>query len=229
MSAVDQQKSSANALNLINSIDKLYEKPIQKLKNGTFICPVCGKSYLSETPAVKHMEQKNCHKLKDIMAGTLSEARAYAIYKDVLAQVKPNVHPTMNMFRKSPLYNGFGRFVLFCSLHEVFDPLCYMDWLNQIKGIENLPALLSAGIKEANLHEFRIFAQIMELMNSEKFYNTYRDELLSDGAFFVRSVERAKISIKWLARQDDFPFDEYLSSLPVDYQMRIEAVVRELV
>lgn len=219
----------SSTLKLIQDIEAIYEKPIIELKNKSFICPVCGKSYMKQHSAELHLARKSCHKLKDIVTGTLTEARAYEIYKDVLSNVNPRARISMNGFKKSPMYNSFVRFVMFCTLHEVFDPLCYLDWLNQIKNLQNLPLLLKVGIEEATVREFRTFAQVMELMNSQKFFDAYKEDLLTDDGFLVRSLEKAKISIKWLARSEEFPFAERMENLPIDYQNRIEEIAKELV
>lgn len=220
---------SMNQIKLLRDMDEVYNKQIKELPAGGYICPVCGKSYVRKVAAENHLSNKDCHKLQDVIKDTLTEMRSYAIYKDVVSQVNPNAKVGLSQFRKSKLYNGFGRFSLFCTLHEIFDPLCYVDWLNQIKGYENLPLLLKKGAEEPILREFRLFSQVMELMDSEKFYGSYKEDLLTDDGFFVRSIEKAKISLKWLARKEDFPFDERLASLPVDYQNRIESLIQELV
>ena len=215
-------------LKTLNDIDAVYDKGLKYLKNKLMICPVCEKSYSSETAAKKHLEARNCHKMQDVISGTVHETKAYAMYKVIISSMKPDAKISLTTFRKSPLYNQIARFTMFCSLHSVFDADVYLAWLNEVKGIENVSTVLKEGVREDNLREFRIFAQKYDIIPSEKIYNAYRDDLLTDDDFLVRCIEKAQIGILFLADQPDFPFEDRLASLPLDYQNRVEAVIEAI-
>lgn len=223
----DVKKQQASTLKIINDIDALYSVELKEMKNGTTVCPVCGKSFLKFWAAERHYEQKNCHKLRDVVKGTLTEMRAYQLYRDVIAETNPKARITMKTFIKSKFYNQFVRFSMFCTLHEIGDVLTYLDWLNQIKKLTSLPMLLKVGIEEQTMREFRLFMHATGIMDSKKFFERFKDDLESDDDFFTRSIEKAKISIIWLAMNYD-GFEERMKRLPIDYSNRLMELVNQI-
>jgi hypothetical protein len=215
-------------LKTMNDVNALYDAGMTKLKNGLLLCPVCGKTYKTEAPAKKHIEARSCHRMQDIIKDTMHEAKAYGMYKILISSLQPNARVTLNSFRKSPMYSPVARFTMYCSLHEVFSCDTYMAWLNEIKGIQNVNVLLQQALLDENLREFRIFAHVHDLIPSEHFYQAYRDDLISDDEFFIRSLERAKVGVRFILKQDDFPFEERCAKLPLDYAMRLERLLEEV-
>lgn len=215
-------------LKTINDIDALYDKGLKKLKNGLLVCPVCEKTYSNEPAAIKHLNARSCYKMQDVISGTVHETKAYAMYKVIISSMKPTARISLSTFRKSPLYGPIARFTMFCSLHSVFDADVYLAWLNEVKGFENLHTVLKEGIREDNLREFRIFAQKYNIIPSEKIYNAYREDLLTDDEYLVRCIEKAQIGLVFLASRDDFPFSERFESLPLDYQNRIKEIAEAI-
>lgn len=218
---------TASDLKIMNSVDAMYDVTLVPLKNGINLCPVCGKTFAKFWALERHFAQKNCHTLRDVAKGTLTELRAYQLYKDVISEVNPKARISLKTFIKSKFYNQFVRLSMFCTLHEITDVLAYLDWLNQIKNLTNLPTLLKVGIEEQSMREFRLFSHSCDLMGSAKFFERFKDELESDDLFFIRSIEKAKISIYWLAMNHP-DFDGRMNRLPVDYQNRIMELVNTL-
>lgn len=219
-------------LKAFNDIGALYDAGPKILKNGIIMCPVCNKTYQTETGAKKHIEKRDCYRLIDEIKDTLHETKAYGIYQEVVAAINPKARVSINTFRKSPLYNQIARFSLFCSMHEVFDALEYLSFINMKKGLEDVRSALSAGLEEANLREFRILAHKYDIIPSDLFFQRYKDDLINDDDFFIRSVEKAKIGLKFLARKSEsgeFPFEERCESLPIDYQNRLTAILDVIV
>lgn len=215
-------------LKTLNDIDSVYDKGLKHLKNKLMVCPMCEKSYSSEHAAKKHLDARSCHRMQDVIAGTVHETKAYAMYKVIISSMKPDAQISLNTFRKSPLYNPIARFTMFCSLHSIFDADVYLAWLNEVKGIENVNTVLKEGVREDNLREFRLFAQKYNIIPSEKIYNAYREDLLNDDDYLVRCIEKAQISLAFLASQEDFPFSERFDGLPLDYQNRIRDIAEAI-
>lgn len=216
------------SIKTMNDVGALYEKGMKKLKNGLLVCPVCEKSYRCELSANKHLNARNCHKMQDLVKGTLHETKGYAMYQLLVSNLNPSAKLSLQTFQKSPMYNPVMRFTMFCSLHSVFDCDVYLSWLNEVKGLEQVNTILKEGIREDNLREFRIFAQKHSLMPSEKIYDAYREDLLTDDEYLVRCIEKAQISLKFLASREDFPFEERLANLPIDYQIRITEIAEAI-
>lgn len=212
----------------VNDVDKLYKKPIKKLKNGIFLCPVCEKDFQTERGAEIHKEKKECHTLKHLVEGTIHEGKGFGLYQEIVGSINPKARVTLATFRKSTFYKPMMRFILFCVLHQVFDIRQYVDWLNQIKKIENLPKLLSVGTEEPILREFRDFAQLFELMDSQKFFDKYKEKLEEDDDFFIRSIEKGLISLSWLSRLESYDIDSRVERLPIDYKNRLFVVAGKL-
>lgn len=215
-------------LKTLNDVDAVYDSGLKQLKNKLFVCPMCEKTYTCETSAKKHLDARNCHKMLDLIKDTVHETKAYAMYKVIISSMNPGAQISLGSFRKSPLYNQIARFTMFCSLHSVFDADVYLSWLNEIKKFDSVPVILKQGISEENLREFRLFAHKFNIIPSEKIYNKYRDDLLTDDEYFVRCIEKAQIGLVFLLQQEDFPFEERMKSLPIDYQNRITAIAEAI-
>lgn len=216
-------------LRTMNDVNAVYDQGIKTLKNGLLVCPMCEKTYKNELAAHKHVNERNCHKMIDVVKDTLHETKGYGLYKNLIAALKPNAQLSLATFRKSPMYNSVMRFTMFCSLHEVFSSDIYVAFLNEIKKIEQVNAILSAGVKEENLREFRIFAQQYDLIPSESYYSKYRDDLINDDDFFIRSIEKSRIGLRFLAAQSDFDFEDRFDKLPIDYQNRLKSILEQIV
>lgn len=213
----------------LNDLDELFQQEPKKTDNG-YECPVCGKSYKGIKGITNHMKKEDCYSFLDMCKNTITETRAYVVYKELIARVNPKAKVSIVGFRKSPAYNGCCRFIMFVSLHELTDQSgVYLTWLAEIKNFNNIHALLSSAIKESFLREFRLFAQKFDqFIDSEKFYKTYRDEMIKDGKFFIRSLEKSKISLHWLLQQKDFPFEEVMGQLDADDQNRFETLANRV-
>lgn len=215
-------------LKTFNDVDAIYAKGLRQLKNRLYVCPMCEKTYSSEAAGLKHVAAKKCHKMQQLIEGTVHETKAFVMYKVIVANLNPDAQLTLATFRKSPMYTPVARFTMFCSLHSVFDANVYLSYLNEYKEIENVNAILSAGILEENLRDFRLFAQKYNIIPSDTIYEKYREDLLTDDEYFVRCIEKAQIGLAYLARKEDFPFEERMASLPLDYQLRINEIAEAI-
>ena len=133
---------------LFNEVNALFDKPIIKDPiSGNFICPVCGKNAKKESTITKHLEQKDCISLLDLCRDTVYEQKAFNFCKE------NEYNMTINVFRKSVVYNSALRFIMFaCSIET--DPdnlLCY------IKSTKKIDLFLKAlgQIDYVKAHEFR--------------------------------------------------------------------------
>jgi len=216
------------SLKTMNDVNAVYDRGLKYLKNKLIVCPMCEKTYSSESAAIKHLNARSCHRMRDLIEGTVHETKAYAMYKVIISNMKPDAQISLSTFRKSPMYNPISRFTMFCSLHSVFDADVYLSWLNEVKKIENVNVILKEGVREDVLREFRIFAQKYNIIPSEKIYNMYRDDLLTDDEYLVRCIEKAQIGLVFLATRDDFPFTERFDKLPLDYQNRIREMAEAI-
>lgn len=215
------------ALKIFNDINALYEQDL--IFNGEkYACPVCKKEYKSEKRARKHLDKQDCFSYVDLLKNTLLEIKIFQLYKDLIASVNPRARATLQSFRKGTFYRSTSKFVIFCHIHEVKVMEDYITWLNQEKGFDMIQKILSQGIKESTLREYRSYQRKNEQIASEPFYEKYRDDLIEDGQFLTRSLEKSHISIRYLATRDDFPFEEILSNLPRDYQNRVEGIASEV-
>lgn len=212
----------------MNDVNAVYDQGLKTLKNGLMVCPVCEKTYQNELAARRHVDKRDCYKMQDIIGGTVHETKAYGLYKELIAAMSPKAQISISTFRKSPMYGPVSRFTMFCSLHEVYDSNSYLAYLNEVVKIEQVNTLLKAGLDEQHLREFRVYAHKYDLIPSDKYYDNYRDDLLTDDEFLVRSIEKARVGLTFLAMRDDFPFEERFSKLPIDYQNRISAIADEI-
>ncbi|MDA3806866.1 MAG: hypothetical protein PF440_03045 [Thiomicrorhabdus sp.] len=215
-------------IKVTNDIDKLYDSGSKSHADGTFSCPVCDKVYKTEKGITGHMTKRDCFSLLSIFKNTINETKGYAIYKQLIVAYKPTANVMINTFRKSPFYNGTLRFVAFSAIHGVdFDMLV---WLHEYKKCNQINKILSEAIKESNLKEFRMFLQLNGeiLIDNGVFYGRYRDDMIEDEDYLVRSLEKAHISLAYLANKKDFPFDDVVSKLSYGYRMRFEQIVLDV-
>lgn len=212
-------------LKTMNDVNAVYDQGYKTLKTGQFLCPMCGKLYKHEYAIKKHMEKRSCHSMLDVIKDTVHEAKAYSMYKILIAALQPNARVTLESYRKSPMYSPVARFTMYCSLNEVFSCDTYLAWLNEIKGFKTVNVILQQAILDENLREFRIFAHRHDLIPSDRFYDAYKNDLIEDDDFFIRSLERAKIGVRFLVAQKDFPLDERCDKLPIDYRMRLQQLM----
>ena len=208
--------------NVTPVIDEMSEKP--------YGCPVCGKSWKKLQTLEKHLEKQNCHSLRDIYDGTVYEQTAYNIYSSVLEFFNPKARTSFNKFKESKSYNSFIRLSSFCTINEIKEIGHYLGWLINTKKVKKIHILISEGLKESNVREFRLFLQKRDLINSSAFFEKYEDDLRdkNDPMFFVRSIEKGHISVKFLMNHAEFDFYERVYELPVGYQLQIIEYAEEI-
>jgi len=213
----------------INDLDKLYDAGVKEY-NGMFVCPVCEKEYKTKKGAESHVSKRDCYDLQDMFKSTQMELMAYGVYKELIMAASPNANMDIRTYRKSPYYNGTIRFVLFSNINEIAEQKqAYLTWLNEFKNCSNINSMLSAAIKESNLREFRLFLQkFPQFIESETYYKRHYDKLVSDGQFFIRSLEKAKVSLQFILNAPDFPFEQVMESMDADYQIRFEELANRV-
>ena len=213
------------SIKTINDLDKLYDNGAQMM-GGVYVCPVCNKQYKSKNGADKHIAKRDCYDLKHLFGGTATELKGYALYKELLPEAKVDIRT----YRKSPYYNSTIRFHIFSNLNDLHDQKeSYLTWLNEFKGCDKINTLMKAAIKESNLREFRLFLQkYPRFIDSDTFYSRFKGDLVKDGKFFIRSLEKAKVSLHYIVQRDDFPFEEVMENLDPEYQIRFEDLANKV-
>lgn len=211
----------------INDLDKEYDKGLIE-KGDVLVCPVCDKEYKRKSAAEKHLEARDCFSLSDLYVNTVYETRAYGIYRGLVSVISPKSTVSLGTFRKSPYYNGSIRMAIFSAVHSMnHQQQTYFDWLIEFKGCGQINSLLSLATKESTLREFRKFLiQFDQFIESKEFYPKNRQFMISDPAYFVRSLETAQVSLRYILERDDFPFEVVMESMTTDDQMRFDAIVQ---
>lgn len=218
----------SEAFKIFNDIEEQYNVPPIKTEDR-WVCPVCKKEFKTETGVRKHMEKKFCFTYQTLLKDTLLEIKVYQMYKTLIAAYNENAKVSLKSFRKSKFYASVSKFVIFCQIHEVKDAIKYLEWLNWFCGWNHMNALLSNGIKESNVRNYRLYLQASEDIDSETFYDRYKTGLVTDPAFLTRSIEKSLISIRFLAKQEDFDFENIMENLPLDYQNRITEIIEHVI
>lgn len=214
-----------------NDIDSLYDNGLIYNDDGTFSCPVCHKTYKREKSAIAHLNERECYSLLDMFKGTTNEMKGYSLYKDLVTLINPKSRLSINTFRKSNFYNGVMRLISFASVYEIGERLNeYIEWLVLYKNFSNMNGILSNAIKESFLLEFRVFLQCFgdTLINSDKFYSRYREDLLEDQNFFIRSLEKGHIWFGYFYDVDDFDIEEYYDGLDIEYKIRFDDLLSKV-
>lgn len=212
---------------MLPDIDAIYEdKHIIETEQGAFVCPVCEKEYKRRPAAVKHLDKQECHSALDVFEGTPYEERAFLFYKNIMASSNSRARPTMKSFRKSRLYKQVNTYILSCIINEVDAGLFY-SFLEEIIGFRYTNAILSNGKDDKWVHEFRVFLHANpSVSGSKEFYKGYKEELLEDEDYLMRSIAKAHISIGFIQQRKSL--EEAVSNFPVGYRMRILDIMNEV-
>lgn len=212
---------------LVNDVSHLYEQGLIVNEDATFTCPVCKKTYKQHGSAQKHLEKQECYRLHDLFENTEYEKQGSLFFREIMSSVNPRARVTLSTFRKAKLYAPVIRFILFTSYHDVLDKGLYYSWLDEIVNIKHTTKILSEGIKESRLREFRKWLQSNpSFIDSETFLDRYGNDLIEDQHFFIRSIEKGHVSASYLAESDDFPFDEVCGKLYEDYYQRLLEMIK---
>jgi len=218
----------SEALKVLNNIEQLYQQPVIKTNEG-WQCPVCGKGYKSEKRAKTHVDKQDCVTYQSLLKDTLLEIKVFSVYKLIIAAYSPAAKVSLQSFRKSRYYKAVSKFVMFCHLHEIKDVIKYLEWINWEKDIHHMNALLSNGVKESVLREYRMHCQVIDDIDSDAFYERNEKALKQDPQFLVRSIEKALISITYLAYKENFNFENTMESLPIDYKNRVKEIIEYVI
>lgn len=213
-------------MNLLNSsslpdIDALYEgKEIKEESDSSYTCPVCQKSYKRKGAADKHLEKQECHSTHDVFQNTMYEERAFLFYKEILVSSgNTKARPTMKSFRKSRLYKPVVTYVVSCIINEVDAGLMF-SYLEEIIGFKYTTAILSNGKDLEWIGKYRLFLHNNpSISNSEAFYDTHKDELVSDPDVLIQSIQKAHISIGFITKRKSL--EAAVESLPIGYRLRL--------
>ncbi len=214
---------------LMNDVEALYHQPIIETDKG-FACPVCGKDYVNKKRLETHIEKMNCYKMQDVFKDTEYEKQAQELYRSVIIDQNPKARINMANFRKSKMYGGFLRFVLFGANHQILDKGLYFSWLMYIKEFKLIQMTLSRALDENNLREYRRFLQNHpKYIDSATFMERYADALAEDPHFLVRSVEKGHVAIKYMISNKKYAdrFADVIEKLPPDYWNRICGMLDE--
>ncbi len=211
---------STTIINQIKDPDELYQSELIEHTNGTFECPVCNKIYKRKTSAVKHYAKQDCYSTFDLFADTPYEESAFGLYESIIAEQNPRARTNLKAFRKSKMYSSAVRFITFCYMNEVDDFGLYYSYLKTIKNYSIPNAILTQGLNEENLRDYRIFLhQHPRYVDSKEFWDRHSEQLLNDEDFFIRSLEKAHITLYSVkARKKAL---DMVDKLPIGYQFRM--------
>lgn len=210
--------------NQINEIDKLYQSPLIRHAQNKIECPVCGKVYKQERSAIKHYEKQDCYKPVDVFSDTAYESYAYELYKQALAAGSGH-RTSLKQFRKSPSYRVAIHFVLTCIIAGISDYGEYYTYLEEIKGYSMMTKIFSFGQREDHIEAYRFFRHKNGLIDSEEFYEKWKDDLEKDDLFLVNSILKAHISIYFVAKMTKLV--EVIDSLPTGLMYQLELYIKE--
>lgn len=209
----------------MNEVQDIYKgKSLIKTEEG-FQCPVCGKSYKQEKRAIKHLEEQNCFNAVDIFSGTDRERVAYDLYKEIIQSISSKSRVSYPIFRKSPTYKAVIQFSLFCTINEVRDIRLYYAFIRDWYGFRHMSGILKKGVNESTLKEYREWLYVNpEYINSERFLEVHDDFLhIHDPNHFIRSIEKAHVSLSYIIKKTKLPLDYFLERLPILYRDRLQA------
>lgn len=211
-------------LSVVNEITQLYEKPPIKTKSG-FDCPVCGKNYKTEKGITKHMSEQDCYSIKHVFNGTIIESNALILFEEIMGNTS-----NLFVFRRSKLYAGIMKFVVFCMMNEVKEVGTYYAYINECHPkfrSKSHAHTLSFGRKETTLREFRDFLQKNPIfIDTDKFISRYKNDLIEDPKFLIRSIEKAHVSIMTIIQ--DRELSKAIDDLPIGYYQRLEELYERI-
>lgn len=206
----------------MNDIDELYDGANPIPDGDGFKCPVCIKKLKTEKGMLKHIAERDCYDVKALFAFTHHEEKALILFQSVMADVAPQARTSPSAFRKNKAYAGFIKFVIFCALHQVQDMELYFGFIRDVMGFRHVNGGLSAGIKETTLSKFRQWLMtVPEFIDSATFIDRYRDDLIEDSHFLIRSLEKAHVHILDVVQEPNLDIDSLEDRLPVDYWNRL--------
>lgn len=197
----------------MNDVSHLFEQPVTTDKKGRFVCPVCKKDYATRAGIFRHMEKQDCAPADLLFADTVTERIGYEFFITTVPEFNKNQRKGIGTFRKSKYYRQVLMYVLHCMTNKE-DPYLYYEYIKVKKKPRYYNQVLSYLMKDTSLVEFRNhLIKNEQLIESEQFFQANEEELLSNCAFLVRSIERGDIgldycmhsSIDLASRVDSFP------------------------
>lgn len=214
-------------IKLSNNLEEIYSGEVTKALNGGWLCPVCQKTFKTETGAKKHFEKKGCHTLKQLFMGTEFESCMYTFYKELLAVRGNRGFTSLSTFREGSLYKPVARFLSFCIENGV-DVYKYMFWLVGRFGSDTpLVQLLGMGRKDETLRKYRAFLRTNPgMIDSHVFFEKHREQLQTDLSFLIRAVQRADVDLGFVIRRIDT--DKLLASATDVEILRFDALLDAL-
>ena len=202
-------------------IESLYEdKEVVDNGDGTFSCPVCGKSYKKRKSAQNHLDKQDCHSALDVFRNTEYEKMALELYTNILSETgKSSARVTLQSFRKSRFYKQVNMFLVSCIVYEVDAGLMF-SFLKDIIKFTRTNVILSKGQEKYWVDELRLFIHCNpDASESKEYYEVYKDELISDPDVLINAIEKAKISIGFISHRKGL--EKAVEDLPVGYRLRV--------
>lgn len=204
----------------IKDPDSLYQGNLIDHDDGRIECPVCHAMYKRRKSAEKHFAKQDCYSVLDLFADTPYEEAALELYQSIISEKNPRARTTLQSFRKSNSYSSVVRFCAFCYANEVDDFGLYYSYMEVIRNFTIMNAALANAINEETLREFRIFLhQNYRYVDSKTFWDRHGEQLLEDDDFFIRSLEKAHITLNSVAMRKKAK--DKASELPIGYQLRM--------
>lgn len=186
-------------------IEEIYDQDIP-FDGEHYWCPVCLKKYKNKGWLMKHLGKQQCFSLKDILSGTDLEKELFELYK----MLNPS-ECTKKMMYNDPIFDRLATFLNFCRSNRI-DPSFYLAY-NQARFEQYGPyKIIDIGMKNKTLKEFYEFRRNHpEFNDQEAFIETYRDRLVSEPKFLIRSFERGDITLSFFERYTGRSIRDFLN------------------
>lgn len=210
-----------SVFDVTNDIDALYQQDIHKNSSGFFVCPVCSKKYKTDSGIKKHMSEKDCYDIKSLLLGTQIEQNAHEFFQSM----NDDRRISMFLFRRNNSYKSILKFILFCIVNEIQDVGLYFSYVDQIilNGKCRINKILSDARKVSMVRDYRVFLhKNPDNIDSDEFLERYRDDLIAEPKFLIRSIEKAHVAISVIIESGDEELLEAVNGLPQDYYNRLE-------
>ena len=203
-------------ITLFNNVERLYGQPVLS-DNEKWYCPVCQKGYKQKKSLENHINKRNCHSYVDLFHDTVSERYMYDVYKEMIEDnMIPPSKGGVKGFRKSKYYKPIANLLIYWSRNNCdMDMLAmYVLYFNRKNHFNHTITLLNSIASDGFLREFRGYLMKNEhLIDSESFFNNYKERLQSDTTFMLRSLERGDIGLSYLLDDMREGMDAHLESM----------------
>src|SRR5690554_5255835 len=209
----------------MNDVSHLFKEPVKQDKEGRFACPVCGKKYSTRAGVYRHIGEEACAPAHLMFADTVTEDVAYDLFVETVGYYNKHQRFGIGSFRKSKYYKGVTALALHCMSNKVNAQL-FCDWIRLVKKPRYYNHLLSLGMKDSSLVDFRKhLVRNEELIDSEQFFEQNEEMLLKNTPFLIRSIQRGDIGLDFCMDHNDIDLGSRVESMTEADRIHLLAVV----